>query len=468
MKRPIGSGRKSGTLIFEKYRMKLPRLFRSLSKERRSDVLDELEKDSSPGFDYFLLVTLSCSIATFGLITNSVAVIIGAMLVAPLMSPILGLSLASLAGEQGMFRKAVIALVEGSLLAIALSALLGLLANALPFDVFKELPSEILARTHPTPFDLGIGLAGGAAAAYALAQPRLSAALPGVAIATALMPPLCTVGIGVALGNNSVTFGALLLFLTNLTAISFAGIVVFAALGFRPRHVENTWHHIPKSLFISAGLTLLITIPLIILTLQVVNQARLNQGIRQAITTELSGLPDAQLVSVNIDTRNSTLQLLVTIRTSRQPDYDQVVALQSAVAVRLQRTITLQLIVVPTTRLDPLVPPTPTGTPTPSRTPMPSPSVTFTVTNTYTPTSTLTPTPTFTPTPILAFIANTGGRGVYLRDAPGGRIIGSLSEGAPVDLLYQRVTVNGSDWIEVQFEIGRTGWVQAFYLIIKP
>jgi hypothetical protein len=200
----------------------------------------------------------------------------------------------------------------------------------------------------------------------------------------------------------------------------------------------------------------------------VVNQARLNQGIRQAITTELSGLPDAQLVSVNIDTRNSTLQLLVTIRTSRQPDYDQVVALQSAVAVRLQRTITLQLIVVPTTRLDPLVPPTPTGTPTPSRTPMPSPSVTFTVTNTYTPTSTLTPTPTFTPTPILAFIANTGGRGVYLRDAPGGRIIGSLSEGAPVDLLYQRVTVNGSDWIEVQFEIGRTGWVQAFYLIIKP
>ena len=92
----------------------------------------------------------------------------------------------------------------------------------------------MLARTRPTPFDLGVALAGGAAAAYALAQPKLSAALPGVAIATALMPPLCAVGIGVAVGNLEVALGALLLFLTNLAAISFAGIMVFVLLGFRP------------------------------------------------------------------------------------------------------------------------------------------------------------------------------------------------------------------------------------------
>ena len=178
-----------------------------ISHDRRQEVLDELHQASSPGFDYFLLVLLSCSIATFGLITNSAAVIIGAMLVAPLMSPILGLSLASVAGEQGLFRKAVIALVEGGLLAIVLSAILGLIANLLPLDVFTVLPAEILARTHPSPFDLGIGLAGGAAAAYALAQPRLSAALPGVAIATALMPPLCTLGIVVALVNVGAALG---------------------------------------------------------------------------------------------------------------------------------------------------------------------------------------------------------------------------------------------------------------------
>ncbi len=209
---------------------------RQLSAERRHEVLAELEQASSPGFDYFLLVFLSCSIATFGLITNSIAVIIGAMLVAPLMSPILGLSLASLVGEQHMFRRAVVGLIEGVLLSIVLAFLWGTIAQVLPFDLLVEVPQEIMTRTRPTPFDLGIALAGGATAAYAMAQPRLSAALPGVAIATALMPPVCTVGIGLSLGDLDIAIGAGLLFLTNLAAISFAGIIVFAALGFRPAH----------------------------------------------------------------------------------------------------------------------------------------------------------------------------------------------------------------------------------------
>jgi uncharacterized hydrophobic protein (TIGR00271 family) len=443
------------------------RWFQPISHSRRVEVLDELSHASSPGFDYFLLVLLSCSIATFGLITNSAAVIIGAMLVAPLMSPILGLSLASVAGEQRLFQKAVIALVEGSLLAVALSALLALIANLLPLDVFTVLPAEILARTHPSPFDLGIGLAGGAAAAYALAQPRLSAALPGVAIATALMPPLCTLGVGIALGNGSVTLGAFLLFVTNLAAISFAGILVFVSLGFRPRQIEKSWHHIPKSLFISAILTLIITIPLVLLTIQVVGQARLNQEIRQAITDELIHLPDAQLVSVDINSGDSILQLVVTIRTSSQPDYNQVVSLQSAIATQLQKTIALQLIVIPTTKLDPLLPPTltPTGirTPTPTNTP-----VTPTITNTSTPTATYTPSPTFTPTPELAYIANTGGRGVFIFDAPAGKIIGVLTEGSAIHILYQRTVIEGREWLEILQANDKSGWVPAEYVIIRP
>ncbi len=121
--------------------------------ERKQDVLEELSQASSPGFDYFLLVLLSCSIATFGLITDSAAVIIGAMLVAPLMSPILGLSLASVAGEQRMFRNAIIALVEGSFLAVALSALLGLIAGpgfpwiSSEYCPARSLPARIRHRS---------------------------------------------------------------------------------------------------------------------------------------------------------------------------------------------------------------------------------------------------------------------------------------------------------------------------------
>ncbi len=458
------------------------RWFSFLTPERRAEVLDELKEAASPGFDFFLLVVLSCIIATFGLIINSVAVIIGAMLVAPLMLPILGFSLASVAGEQTMFRRSLIALAEGTLLAIIFSAILGWVAHSLPFGVLIELPQEVIARTRPTPFDLGIALAGGAAAAYALAQPRLSAALPGVAIATAIMPPLCTIGIGIALANAGVALGAGLLFLTNLASISFAGIVVFAALGFRPIHIENTWHNIPRSLFISAFLVLLTAVPLVVLTLRLVNQAGTLQDVQSALVSELSTFPDAQLVDVTIDNSDSILQLQVTVRTSRQPDYYQVLDLQKNIAARLQRPIALQLIVVPTTKLDPLIPPTftPTFTSGPSSTPTTTPTATHTVVPTLTPTlsptptntstATLTPTPTstLTPTPVLAYIANTGGLGIFLRQDPGGKVIGALPEGSAIEILYQRKLLNGIEWIEIRDLFGRTGWIPVDFLVIKP
>jgi uncharacterized hydrophobic protein (TIGR00271 family) len=461
---------------------KISSIFQPLSSDRRHEVLVELEEASSPGFDYFLMITLSCSIATFGLLIDSAAVIIGAMLVAPLMSPLLGLSLASVAGRERMFENAVIALLEGVAFSVLLSLILGLLAKILPFTILTILPNEIMARTKPTPFDLGIAIAGGAAAAYALAQPRLSAALPGVAIATALMPPICTVGIGIAVKNSSVALGAGLLFLTNLTAISFAGIMVFAALGFRPQRRDATWRSIPRSLFYSALLVLITAIPLIILTIKVVNTTQLLQEVRTTVISELSRFPDAQLVDVTSDTSDSTLHIQVTIRSSIQPDYSEVVNLQRAIAAKLQRTVALQLTIVPVTRLDPLIPPTftPTSTPGPSLTPtltplatntvIPTltPSLTPTTTNTSTPTPTLTPTLTPTSTPVLAYIANTGGLGIYLRSTPAGKIIGALPEGSAVQILYQRETVNNIEWIEIRDLFNRQGWIPVAFLEIKP
>jgi uncharacterized hydrophobic protein (TIGR00271 family) len=451
-----------------------------LSSERRREVLVELEEASSPGFDYFLMTILSCSIATFGLLTNSSAVIIGAMLVAPLMSPILGLSIASVAGRQRIFQKAFISLLVGVLLSVILSTILTLIARLLPFSILVELPAEVLSRTKPTPFDLGIAIAGGAAAAYALAQPKLSAALPGVAIATALMPPVCTIGIGIAVQNSSVALGATLLFITNLVAISFAGILVFALLGFRPFHLNNTWHHVPFSLFISAGLVLVTAVPLFVLTYNIVTQAQLSQNVQSAVSAEVSTLPGTQLVDISFTTSDSTLNLRVTIRAQEQLGYQQVLDIQKAIASRLQRAIALQLIIIPTTELNPLIPPTatPTSTLGPSLTPSPTASTTPTLTptrtasptatNTLTPTFTSTATQTYTPTPVLAYIANSGGYGVYIRQSPAGKVIGALPEGSQVQILYQRETVNNIDWIEIRDLFGRICWVQGQYLSIKP
>jgi uncharacterized membrane protein len=136
----------------------------------------------------------------------------------------------------------------------------------------------VLSRTHLSPFDLGIALAGGLAASYALAQPQLSAALPGVAIATALMPPLCTIGIGLALGRWDVAGGAFLLFVTNAVTIAFAATLVFFGLGFS-RSPTQSPACIPRSLVVSAFLTAALIIPLSYLSLQFFQQAMENRFI---------------------------------------------------------------------------------------------------------------------------------------------------------------------------------------------
>lgn len=436
-----------------------------ISPERREEVLQNLSKAASPGFDFFLLIVLSCSIATLGLITNSTAVIIGAMLVAPLMSPILGISIASVAGQQKMYRDSVIALVQGVVLAIILSAIVGRLAYNSPFEVLRTLPSEVLARTRPSPFDLGIAIAGGAAAAYALAQPQLSAALPGVAISTALMPPLCTVGIGIALGDQTIFLGAFLLFLTNLVSISFAGIVVFFMLGFHPGFTGKKRNGLPRSVIISALLVLVMTVLLVLVSLRFVSEGRFQRAVRSAVQAELATIQGEQLLEIQSTEKEidgvETILLEITARTSRQPLHHEVVALQAGVAARLNEAVQLQLIAVPATRLDPLIPPTPTltATPGPSLTPTltytPSPSPTLTPTITLTPTYT----PTATPTPALAVVIGVNGRGLYLLSAPDGNILYLLPEGAPVEMLNETQMARGILWVKVRDLFAREGWL---------
>ena len=248
------------------------RTTRLIDAERRGEVHVQLRNASRPSFDFFLLVILSCIIATQGLLVDSAAIIIGAMLVAPLMSPIIGLGLSSLSGDDRMLRDATAALIRGALLAILISFILAWINRYLPLIVMQELPNEVISRTKPSPIDLGIALAGGAAAAFALAMPHISAALPGVAIATALMPPLCTIGIGLAMGRMDVAGGAFLLFLTNTVSIAFAASIVFFSLGFRsPFSKQNK--RIPSSLFISAFLTTLLLGSLSLLSYQFVKSA---------------------------------------------------------------------------------------------------------------------------------------------------------------------------------------------------
>ena len=183
---------------------------------------------------YLLMNALATIVASYGLLENSVAVIIGAMIIAVLLGPITGIALALVDGDYRLLRRALLAEMTGVAVVLALSFAIG------KIHVEMSLGSEIIGRTSPSILDLIIALAGGAAGAYATVTPRLSAGLVGVAIATALVPPLCSCGICLAHGLYREGGGAFLLFATNLVAIQSVTSLVFWLSGFhRLSHLDK-------------------------------------------------------------------------------------------------------------------------------------------------------------------------------------------------------------------------------------
>lgn len=205
----------------------------ALTSTRRDEVLLQMRQAAQPTVDFFVLIILSAAIATVGLLQSSGAVIIGAMLVAPLMSPILAMGISIVHGNLSLLRVAAEATMKGIFLAIFVGVVVTLISPII------EPTVEITNRISPNILDLMIAIASGAAAAYAVSRKEVAAALPGVAIAVSLVPPLGVVGYGLGTSQLNIAAGALVLFLTNLTAIIFASVLTFLALGFYPKLVQQ-------------------------------------------------------------------------------------------------------------------------------------------------------------------------------------------------------------------------------------
>lgn len=463
----------------------------TLTASERDEVRATIQQGARSRADFFIMIGLAAVLAALGLLLNSPAVIIGAMLVAPLMSAIVGLGLGVVAGDVELLVAAAWASLRGMSLAIAIGSLLGLLVPD------ATATAEIMSRTQPNVLDLGVALASGAAGAYALCRKGVSAGLAGVAIAAALVPPLTVVGIGLALARSDIAGGALLLFLTNLVAIAAAGGLVFLMLGFAPTPDEKARRNVlRRGLAGALALLAVVTLILALLTVQTLRSVRLDRAVQAAVGNEVSALlPESEFVELKQTLRDDgTLQLVVTVRSPQQYSYDAVLAFQRQIATRIQRPVALLLNVIPATRLDPLAPPTftptstltptptpgPTATPTATPTPTasPSPAATATVTPTVTPTATVTATPSATPsatvaatpqpTPGFAVIANANNRGAYLRRFPGGEVIGAVAEGTLVILLGERVAADGRIWVHVMAAGKPEGWIALDYLTIIP
>lgn len=246
-----------------------------------SQVRVRIEANALPSKMYFLMNALSAIIASYGLVANSPAVVIGAMLVAMMLGPITGVALAIIDYRMPLLRKSLFTVAAGGALVVTIGFIVGLLHQGQP------LTNEILSRTQPTSMDLMIALAGGTAGAYAMISPHLSVAVVGVAVATALVPPLAASGILLSNGEISLGLGALLLAITNIIAIQFTNALVLWFTGFR-RLVDDDYKSGTYLTFIRRNaVTLLLLIGLgIYLTLnlnRIAKQQQFETNVKTAI-----------------------------------------------------------------------------------------------------------------------------------------------------------------------------------------
>jgi uncharacterized hydrophobic protein (TIGR00271 family) len=248
---------------------------------------------------FFALLILATTIATFGLLADSVATVIGAMIVAPLMLPIMGVAYGVSLGD----RKIISSSLTISILGIVTAISFGFLITwGIRSVINVEANTQIMTRTAPRLIDLCAALATGLAAAFATGRKDVSDTLPGVAIAISLVPPLANVGILLATGYPNLALGSLLLFVTNYLAILLTGAFMFSLMGFPAAyHAQNSPHARRNAILIAAALLAVIFIPLAAASYATVRASLIEQRAADATEDWLAG-GDYRLVSVTAGT----------------------------------------------------------------------------------------------------------------------------------------------------------------------
>ncbi len=324
----------------------------TLTHKEQAAVSAAIRKGATAQADFYVMVALSTIIAALGLLLNSPAVIIGAMLVAPLMSAIIGMALGIVHGDRSLLLKSARTSAAGIALAVGIGLLIGWLVPGV------NTTSEVMARTAPNLLDLFVALAAGAAGAYALCRKEVAASLAGVAIAVALVPPLATVGITLSLFRWDLAAGASLLFATNLVAIAAAGAVIFLLLGFAPPETHKQrrlmfW----RSLWGVAALLGTIALILGVLTWQSLRQVNLDRALQASIATRLDERFGADLVESSYTTdAGGVLHIYATVRSVGIIPEDDIRALQQEMVDRLGRSAALDLVVLPSIDLPAVAP----------------------------------------------------------------------------------------------------------------
>lgn len=269
-------------------------------KANENEIVDAIRKGIEfRGTNVWVLI-FAIFIASVGLNVNSTAVIIGAMLISPLMGPIMGIGLGIGINDFELIKKAFKNL--------AIATALSVLTSSVYFFIspLSDAQSELLARTTPTIWDVMIALFGGLAGIVAATRKNVSNVIPGVAIATALMPPLCTAGFGLAIGNFSFFFGAFYLFFINSVFISLSSFLIVSFLKFQKRSILDPAREARVKRYIIIVVTVTV-IPSVVMAYNIVTKSIEEKSIQEYVNKELD-FENSQVISkklLNVKGKNT-------------------------------------------------------------------------------------------------------------------------------------------------------------------
>ncbi len=326
-------------LVWQRLRARLAEYMDGKTRDvNHREVIAELARRAEMNEGYLSSILLANLIALLGLLTNSVAVVIGAMLISPLMSPIFSLGLAFTMGDLVLSRRALRTIVSSIILTVAVAALFTLLSP------LKVATPEILARTRPNVYDLLIAVFSGTAGALALCtRKNYLITTTGVAVATAVIPPLSVVGYGLGTWQPGLAAGGFLLFFTNLVAIVISSDAVFYFYRFRGSMAAESAYPLRRRLRLMGGMLAVVSIPLVVTLVTDIRTVNLTRRTESVLKSRLNHAHRSRLTGVSIDDSRPKLTVLASVNTVAYLGDEVRAGIEKQLAGRIGRPVSLEL-----------------------------------------------------------------------------------------------------------------------------
>jgi len=317
-----------------------------LKNNQRQGLLNKLEADVRVDIPYLGLAIISAMIASLALLINDTAILIGAMLIAPFLTPPLAIGMGIIKGDLRLFKKGLITLAIGIAIAVSGAFLISLIYP------IKEVGDEIINRSSPTLIQLAIAILAGVAGAFSYAHRKIRAVLSGAFIALALVPPISIIGIGIAFWNWEVAGGAALLLAANLIGLTIAAVAVFLLLGFRPINRPESLHEVKIGIIWLALLFFIIVIPLGYIMNNIIAGIEQEKLAEKIITQEISRYPETEIDKLFISKTGKKLKVSFDIYSPQRINVATIQGIKNRLERKLNNEIEVDAKVVPTFRIN--------------------------------------------------------------------------------------------------------------------